>query len=768
VKDEHFFKDSGMTVVGRADPLSVKCLLFAALFLFQEIVIAPGLVIAVETIYVSPSGSDTNSGRLISSPVRSLIAARDLARAFRKTEPRAVIVIELAGGIYHINETIVFDLSDSATEPGRTEIVARVGEKPILSGTRIIRAPWMQLNGTQTTNLPIVAKENVWAVSLPKNTSKFYTLYEDHIRLLRASTMGTRQLLDPGVEQGKPTLEENQLIVPEKFLKRLQSLSDAELKIIPTHPWSTNILPIVNVDRGLNIVSTQFAATYRMSPVPSEVCNLRDGSMWIENVPEGMLKPGTWFLDYSNRVLYVWPKSGKAPNSNIGVPAVTELIKVEGKIDYDGAVDLPVTGLTFRGLTFTGADRFAWEEDKAGRGLQHDWEMFDRPTALVRFRGAEDCKLLDCRFTHSGGTGVRFDLHCQKNEVSGCEFSYLGGAGVVLAGYGLGTKDVNRGNVIRDCHVHHIGEILWHSPGIWAWQSGHNRIEHNHVHHTPYSAIVVSGRSLLDISGNKECSRTVRYNELDIAVTAAQLQTMKPPTWENRERFMHSRENLVAFNDIEHCMEKLGDGNGVYVSGAGANNRVDNNFIHDIPSQNINASIRCDDDQKETIIENNVIARVCGEGFILKGKNQVTNNVFFDIRDKTPAGLDCVRSRGYIVFSGDSVAGSVIERNIFVSRTKSQSILFEYTSTTDRNGNAREPSVLRSCAADRNLYFNMVEPGWGKKHIEAQQKFGIEQLSVEANPRFLNPAKNEFGFKEDSQAKSLGIQPIDISTVGPR
>lgn len=77
------------------------------------------------------------------------------------------------------------------------------------------------------------------------------------------------------------------------------------------------------------------------------------------------------------------------PSDDIVAPALTELIRIEGAVDYDGSKDEPVRGLVFRGLTFTQADRFTWEEGHQGWGLQHDWEMFDRSTAMVRLRGAE-------------------------------------------------------------------------------------------------------------------------------------------------------------------------------------------------------------------------------------------------------------------------------------------------------------------------------------------------------------------------------------------
>jgi len=530
--------------------------------------------------------------------------------------------------------------------------------------------------------------------------------------------------------------------------------------VVPVFPWVMNILPMSEVNRSTGLVRTAVPATYTLSQ--PNFANFPDGTVWIENVPEALDEPGEWVLDANARTLYLWPRDGRKPGDDLVAPRLTELIRVEGKIDYDGPTDTPVRDVVFRGLTFTQGDRWPWEPAKTGWGLQHDWEMFDRPTAMLRFRGAESCRVEDCRFVNSGSAGVRLDLHCQKISVTRCELAQLGGAGVLLAGYGMGTKDANRDNAVTDCHVHHVGRLLWHSAGIWAWQSGHNRIEHNHVHHTPYTGILATGRTIPDRQGKAECSRTVRWSEADPVLGKER------PDWQRREPLMHARENLIAHNDLHHCMEIMGDGNAIYVSGAGRNNRVLNNFIHDIPSQNINASIRCDDDQHETVIENNVITRVCGEGIIWKGRNTIRNNILHDIRDTTPDGKPCVHTRGYFVMPSSPVDGSIVERNLVVSRTAGQTLLSERTKPVAKKPQLTAPAVLRTCKADNNLYFNTAEPGWGRRHLDAQRPFGIEQHSVEADPQFRNPAQDDFHLPPDSPALKLGFQPIDISAVGPR
>jgi hypothetical protein len=721
------------------------------LTLLAALLLAPLAALHAAEFHVAPSGNDVNPGTK-AKPFATLERAQDAARQLRAVEAGEVIQIVLRGGTYRLARTVVFDLRDA-----HTQIIAALGERPVLSGAAPLPRGWTKAP-MDLARLPEKARGCVWVADVPEDWPVFRSLFYGDTMLPRARTTGFRQLKNP--PSGGHAIDLQHLYLPAEAVQSVADFAGAEMVVVPVYPWVMNILPMSEVDRATGLVRTAVPATYPLGP--PNFANFPGGTVWIENVLEALDEPGEWVLDANARKLYLWPCAGREPGADVVAPRLTELIRVEGKIDYDGPADTPVHGLVLRGLAFTQSDRWPWEPDKTGWGLQHDWEMFDRPTAMLRFRGAESCRVEDCRFVNSGAAGIRLDLHCQKISVTRCELAQLGGAGVLLAGYGMGTKDVNRDNSVTDCHVHHVGRLLWHSAGIWAWQSGHNRIEHNHVHHMPYTGILATGRTILDRKGNGECSRTVRWSEADPVLGRER------PDWLRREPLMHARENLIANNDLHHCMEIMGDGNAIYVSGAGKNNRVWNNFIHDIPAQNINASIRCDDDQHEATIENNVITRVCGEGIIWKGKNTLRNNILYDIRDTTPDGKPCVHQRGYLVMSGDAVDGSIVERNVFVSRIAGQSLLYERVKAVPRKPHLQRPAVLRACAADYNLYFNTAEPGWGQKHLDAQRQFGIEQHSIEADPQFRNPAKDDFRLAPNSPALTLGFQPIDISQVGPR
>jgi hypothetical protein len=335
----------------------------------------------------------------------------------------------------------------------------------------------------------------------------------------------------------------------------------------------------------------------------------------------------------------------------------------------------PVRGIHFEGLTFTHGDRYTVPPGRTGLGVQHDWEQFDQATAALRFRGAENCSVRRCSFTGLGGTAIRLDLHCQKISVTGNRIQDIGGTGIFLCGYGPGTKDVNRINRVESNDIQRVGRHYWDSPAIFIWQSGGNHIAHNRISHTPYAGIVVSGRIVWDPQGMGECSRTIRWHEIAQAfgMSTAAARRLAEPDWNQREPFLHARNNLIEKNDISHVVETMSDGNAIYISGAGAGNTVRGNFLHDIPSNNLTEVVRCDDDQHRTLIEGNVLFKFGGyaTGVASKGINDIIGNLIVRPLRRT--------KRGLISLELGPVAGSRIRDNIIIATHRTDQAGFSKT-----------------------------------------------------------------------------------------
>lgn len=714
--------------------------LFFTLVIACELLVA-GLCCAAETtadFYVSPSGSDMWSGTLskpngqrTDGPFATLERAREAVReASRKRSGDAVVLIR--GGTYRLNKPVLFGLQDAGKGDSTVTYAAYPGESPVFSSGREI-SDWTTLAGAPA-GLP---KEAIGKVLVANVSSRFRALFDAEGVLPRARSKGFIPL-----EGGS----RNELRFPAGRLKSWPNVEDVEIIVRPHHAWIVNILPLKSVDERTQIARTSIDATYAMNPLhflkQTESC-------WVENALEELDEPGEWVLDSKEEKLYLWPRN----DSTVLAPQLNELIRVEGEVDKEGPTDKPVRNLCFRGLTFMHGDRYQVAADDAG--LQHDWEMHDKASTLVRLRGTEKCRIEQCRFAHSGSGAIRVDLHGQENTLSGNVIEHIGGTGILLCGYGPGTKDVNRKNLVSNNHIHHVGRIYSHSPGIMLWQSGENRVANNLVHHTPYTGIIISGcmTHFFDRQG-RELSRTIRRHEVG--------RLPKQPRPEDVRPYLHTHDNVIEYNEIHDAMEMLGDGNGIYIRGAGSGNVIRRNYIHHLVTPMImQAAIRTDGGQRDTLIAENLIYKCTSQGIILKLNNRCENNIIADVI-APPRGY-------YLSLREGPMTGAMIKRNIFYSSSDECTFIDELPpgrgrTTEDRRG--RNLAMSKQAQTDDNIYFCAANRDLGTQMLKKQQRDGVDAHSVAVDPLFVDPANRDFRLKPDSPALKMGFVPFDMSKVG--
>jgi hypothetical protein len=127
--------------------------------------------------------------------------------------------------------------------------------------------------------------------------------------------------------------------------------------------------------------------------------------------------------------------------------------------------------------------------------------------------------------------------------------------------------------------------------------------------------------------------------------------------------------------------------------------------------------------------------------------NRVENNIL----------VDSAQSQVYVSNFANNSTGLVFQRNI-VAYSHPAAVLFA-TGRLDEN-------VI---GIDHNLYFHAggKEPVVrGCASLADWQKRGFDRNSVLADPRFVDPAHDNYTLRPDSPAWKLGFQPIDTSTVG--
>ena len=703
--------------------------------------------------YVSPAGNNSWSGRLAApnaersdGPFAALSRARDAVRQLKKSSTAGGIIVLIRGGTYYLKETVVFGLADSGEGEHKVIYKNYPGEEPVFSsGVRI--TGWKKLKDYPGV-LPAAARGKVWVADMPEGLGRFYTLYAGRQRLPRARSKGFNPVFSSGKEirREDESVESRSVVrFPKGTLKSWPNLEDVELRVIPI-PWMMNIVPLAWVDEEKCIARTAVQSSYRIDDVVRDW----EETMWVENAIDFLDEPGEWVLNTQEKKIYLWPL-GDRPDESIVAPCLKELVRIEGDINLDAPTDIPVRNLVFRGLTFTHGETDRFPKGHRGHGLMHDWEMYDRATALLRFRGAENCAVEECHFVNSGGTAIRLDLYCQKIRIANNLIEHVGNMGILLAGYGPGTKDVNKENEIVNNHIHHIGEVYWHGHGIMIWQSGSNQIAHNLIHDGPRKAIAVSGARAysFDLKDNyhshSESSKLIRWDEVRDALAG--------DNWKRFVPFMHSRNNLVEYNEIHHVMSKLGDGAALNVSGAGEGNIVRRNYIHDIYNPYFNAAMRTDGWQSGTLFAQNIIYKCDSGGITHKNLNHVENNFIIDVAGKR---------NSYIKFGSFPedvrAEGSRVMKNIFYD-SDTEGVFYKPVS----KGETARPE---DGYTDYNIFYSAGEPSKSEQFLKQQQKKGVEQHSISVDPLFVDIEKGDFRFKSNSLAMKLGIEPIDTSQIG--
>ncbi len=684
--------------------------------------------------YVSTKGSDNWSGTLASpnaqgtdGPFASLERARDAVRILKKKKTQNILV-QIREGLYKLNKTVVFGLEDSAAGNATITYAAYPNEKPIFSSGKEISG-WEKVT-TDIPGLPTEAKGNIWVANV---SDKFLTLYDDKGMLPRAQS-----------EPFKPLKEstKNKIYFPKGKMKNYSNVTDVELIVRPAHDWILNILPLASVDENKGVANTTIDATYVM----------QKNNVWVENVIEELNAPGEWVLNSKEGKVYLW-KRGDFP---IVAPTLMEFIRVEGKIDKKGSKDVPVRNLKFDGLTFKHGERYIIAKEDAG--LQHDWDFLDKGNALVRFRGAENCVVNQCHFMDSGSGAIRVDLYGIDNKITNNHIEHMGGGGILLCGFGPGTKDVNKKNLVYNNNIHHVGEIYWHSPGIFLWQSGENRVANNLIHHTNYTGLIVSGGILrLFKRGNgRELMRTLRWDEMS--------NLPKKPEQEDIKPYLHSRNNLIEYNEIHNAMQKLGDGNGIYIRGAGLGNVIRRNFIHDLVTPTgKQGGMRTDGGQMDVLITENIIYKCTSQGMTLKLNNRFENNIIADVI-APPRGV-------YLKIVEGPMTGASNKKNIFYSSTNNCVFIPEHIpgkSNAGEDMEGKQPARMKDVDSDNNIYFCKTDSSKGDNTLKYLHTEGVDKNSKAVDPLFVNPEKGDFRFKPDSPALKMGIVPIDMSLIGLR
>ena len=550
--------------------------------------------------FVAVDGDDANPGtqqRPFATPCR----ARDAVRAQIAKGLTDDVTVLIRGGTYRITEPIVLGPRDSGSEKFSITYAAAAGEKPIISGGRVITGWKAGPGGVWTTTIPDV-KAGKWT---------FRELFINGRRARRARHPNSGYLRVEAAGKDRRT----NFRFKAGDLHAYRDLSSVELVFL--HDWSITRTPVKAIDEATRTLT-----------VPHQICGpsrwaVIDGfekqpRYYLEHSAEFLDQPGEWFLDRQSGVLTYQPRPGESIDAVEAIaPVAGRLLVVEG----DTKANRPVRNVHFVGLSFEHA---AWSPPDGvywGRQACTYWATTTKPdggnheeadAAAVQFELTEGCRFEDGRIAHVGRCGIWFGRGCRDNRVVGTVVSDVGGNGVSIgegkarmigekAWWEAAPDQAAGGNVVANNLVEYCGQELFGAVGIWVGLAGDTTIAHNEVRHVPYTGVSVGW---------------MWWNPRDRS------EPKKTPC----------RNNLVADNHIHHVMRILSDGGGIYTLGTQPGSALRGNLIHDVPANAGRAESNgmfLDQGTGEFVIERNVIYNVPRSPLRFhKGwKNLVRNNI---------------------------------------------------------------------------------------------------------------------------------------------
>ncbi len=497
--------------------------------------------------FVALSGDDANPGTK-EQPFQTLGKARDTVRGLIAAGLKEEMTVNLRGGTYVLGEPLVFDERDSGSARFPVTYQTYGDETVVISGGQVLSGRWLPHSGTVwKLPLPSVRSGNLWFRQL------FLSSGDQIKRLTRARWPNTGHYLR-FVDVDNETMEYafDQDLPAEKLTVQ----DNAEVEVFTS--WVSSRARIAGAS----------GRTLTTETIPGHQLNVtrpkKKRLLFLEHAYAFIDRPGEWFLDRTEGVLYLKTKPGVNPNDQTFTTG-----RLETLLRVSGRVDRPVVNLNFRKLRFRYSQ---WRLPEIGFGDMwtgnyggpkgRDW-VRHIPVAL-QMEYVQGCRVEMCEIAHMGGSGIGFGRGAVENRVAGCHVHDISGIGInfgwrtlaspsgdgwvhydrvlmtdVVKAWG-GEAHVSGNNFITDNHVHHCGQVYSGCAGIFlAFQRNFN-ISRNYVHSLPYGCIV-------------------------------------------HQHYTGERENCVSScNQVFNSMLLLGDGGGIYNSVTDTGAHIHHNYVYDI------------------------------------------------------------------------------------------------------------------------------------------------------------------------------------------
>jgi len=537
--------------------------------------------------YVSPSGDDANDGLSpekagASGPFATLAHARDEVRKLKQAAlPKGGIAVNLRGGVYQLPESLAFTQEDSGSSGSPIIYRAYKDEKPRLAGGKVLKASdFAPITDDEISKrLAPEARGKVLVADLKslglKHTGPFPDIFKDGGGIFELFFNGKRMKLSRWPYDDYTTMKQV-LVIGEKTGRTnvpgvFEYREEEPARWNPTNGvwlkgqwrvgWEDPAIKVGSISTtnhqitfatGLN---GGIGSKYKRTTVPYG----SGQEKWCAiNLPEEILHPGQWAIDFNSQKLYFWPPA-PLESADIVISQLDQPL-----VSINGASDLAFIGLTFEG--------------SLGEGM-------------VITNGLRDL-VAGCTFLNLGGNGIQ--LQGRGCGVQSCDMHDLGKGCVIMNGNpGDRASLTQAGNYVVNNHLHHYGVLKsQYSAAINTARLVDNAkrdegvvgclFAHNSIHHAPRDAFLYGGNdNVFEYNEVYRCA----YDTADTGAFYAWLDwTLRGVVI--RYNFIH--DTVGGFNPDDGAGGSFvfgniftGDRSGVWIASGPDNSIVNNVFVKD-------------------------------------------------------------------------------------------------------------------------------------------------------------------------------------------